>query len=581
MHAHRPDRRSHDRLAIAILLFAMAVAAALLVWETRGLTLLVDEWKWGFAERTSLDLHTFVDPYNGHLVAVVVLITKSALQLFHANAAVALRLFAIAVHLAVAGCLFALLRRAIGTVGAVAPTVLLLFLGAANDVIIGSHGLSTTITALTGLGAWLALQRNRPAWDAVAAVLLTIGVATVSMALAFVVGAAALIWLDSESPRSRYWVPLVPIVVYALWWLFWGHAEKSDVAIANVAAFPAFAFDALAAGLASITGLFTVPGVRDPSFDVAAGQALAGGLLMVTLALALDRRYRPGAASVVPLATLLTFWLMTAGVASGVRAPWSSRYLYIDVILLLLVFAQEIAVSRVRSRAVVALSAICLFALPPNIREIAYFSDWWREQAEANRAVMGAADAVAGRAQPSALLEDPSDLAPGQVEDLLMPLERYAASRQRFDAPAYSVGEIESAGPLARAAADRFLVRALPVALAPAVGPPRALPAAVAPSQSGGTLKRSRGCLRFVPLTAGAQVSLRVPEGGLWARPAAGAPVQIGIGRFDESFGVAAGPAIGGRPSVLSLPPGPLSSGWKARFRADQPLLLCAAPRPR
>lgn len=571
------DERSLAPFAVGLLLVAMAAAAALLIWETRGLTLLVDEWKWGFAERTNLDLHSFVDPHNGHFVAVPVLITKSALQLFHANAAVALRLLAVAVHLGAAGCLFALLRKAVGTAGAVLPTILVLFLGAANDVIIGSHGLSTTITVLTGLGAWMAIQRRRAVWDVAAAVLLTIGVATVSMALAFVVGAAVVIWLDRSSPRSRLWIPLVPIAVYALWWLAWGHREPSEVAIANVAGYPAFAFDALSAGLVSITGLFTEPGMRSPSFNIAPGQALAGGLLIVTLALIIGRRYRPGVASLVPLVTLLTFWLMTAGVASGVRAPWASRYLYIDVVLLLLIFTQEIAVSPVRPQGVLALSAICAFALAPNIREITYFSDWWRDQAAANRAVMGAADAVIGQGQPTALLEDPADLAPGQVEDLVMSLEQYAASSQRFGAPAYSVREIESAGPLAHAAADRFLSRALPVTLEPATGPPHPLPPALSPTQTGGVLKRSRGCLRFVPLAAEAQMSLNLPVGGLWIRPAPGAPVPVGVERFDESFGVKMSSAVGGRPAVLSLPPSRISSGWKAQFSAEQPLLLCAA----
>lgn len=570
------DERSLAPFAVGLLLVAMAAAAALLIWETRGLTLLVDEWKWGFGARTNLDLHAFVDPHNGHFVAVVVLITKSALQLFHANAATALRLLAVAVHLGAAGCLFALLRKAIGTVGAVAPTILVLFLGAANDVIIGSHGLSTTITVLTGLGAWLALQRRRTGWDIVAAALLTIGVATVSMALAFAVGAAVIVWLDEKSSRSRFWVPLAPVIVYGLWWLAWGHVEKSELAIANVAGFPSFAFDALSAGLVSITGLFTEPGMRSSSFNLVPGQALAGGLLIVTLALVLGRRYRPGAASAAPLAALLTFWLMTAGVASGARAPWSSRYIYIDVVLLLLVFAQEIALSPVRPQAVIALSAVCAFGLLPNVRETVYFSNWWRGQAEANRAVMGAAHAVIGVGQPSALLEDPAAPVPGQVEDLLFSLEQYAASERRFGAPAYSVREIESAAPIARAAADHFLVRALPVALAPATSSPRPLPPALSPSQTGGVLKRSRGCLRFVPLAAGAQVNLSLPPGGLWIRPAAGTSVPIGVERFDESFGVSMGAAVGGRPSVLSLPPSRISSGWKAQLATDQPLLLCA-----
>lgn len=565
---------------MAGLVLAMVAAATLLLLETRGLTLLVDEWSWGYAARTNLDLHAFVDPHNGHFAAVMVLITKAALQLFDEDAETPLRLLAVALHLAVAGCLFALLRRAIGALGALVPTVLFLFLGAANDGIVGSHGMSVTITVLCGLGAWLCLLRRGRGWDAAAAALLTIGVATESTALPFVFAAAALIALDRESPRSRYWVVLLPLVVYGVWWLAWGHTEESDVAIAGFAAFPAFAFDSLAAALASITGVFTVPGSRSAGFDISAGQGLAGGLLAVLLAVVLARRYRPGAASAVPLVALLSFWLLTSGVASPARQPYSSRFLYIDVALLLLVLAQEIGASSVRSRAVPILAGVCALALLPNIRELTYAGDAARTGAEINRAVMGAADLVAGRGEKTAPLELEGDTVVGQVADLGFPLEQYEASRARFGAPALSLAQIEAAGPGARAAADHFLVRALPVAVVPAGGPPRPLAGVADASQVGGVLRGGRGCLRFRPLLAGARMTLRVPVGGLWLRPDAGPPVPISVARFadlDVDTGVAVGPALGGRPSLLKLPPSRVSRGWRAKLVPDQPLLLCGA----
>lgn len=573
------DSRDAERLALVGLAVAMVAAAVLLVAETRGLTLLVDEWSWGFSGRTDLDLNAFVDPHNGHFVAVMVLITKAALQLFGEDAETPLRLVAVALHLAVAACLFALLRQALGALGALVPTVLFLFLGAANDGIVGSHGMSVTITVLCGLGAWLALQRRETGWDAVAAVLLTIGVATESTVLPFVFAAALIVALDRDSPRSRYWVAIVPLAVYALWWLAWGHTEKSDVAIANFAALPSFAFDSLAASLASIAGVFTVPGSRAVGFDLAAGQALAGGLLMVLLAVVLARRYRPGVASAVPIGALLSFWLLTSGVATPARQPYSSRFLYIDVVLLLLVLAQEIAASPVRRRAVPILAGVCALGLLPNVRELTYAGDGARVGAEVNRAVMGAADLLAGRGEASALLEDPRDPIEGQVADLGFPLERYEASRDRFGAPALSLAEIEAAGPVARAAVDHFLVRALPIAVVPAPDPPGRLPAAAGASQTGGVLSRGRGCLRFTPLVAGAQVTLRMPPGGLWLRPAAGPPVPISVARFADSpqAGVGVGPALGARPSRLDLPLGPASRGWQAQLIPDQQLLICGA----
>ena len=571
------DEKAVERLAIAGLVSAMAIAAVLLIWESRGFTLMIDEWGWGFAARTNLDLHAFVDPHNGHFTAVMVLITKLALQLFHSDAATPLRVLAVSFHLATAACLFFLMRQSIGTAGAVIPTVLVLFLGAANDGIVGSHGMSVTITVLTGLAAWLAIQRNRLAWDVTAAALLTIGVATESTVLPFVFGAAVMIAMDRNSPRSRYWVALVPLAVYVLWWLAWGHTQESDVAIANVAGLPSFAFNSLAAALASIAGVFTVTGSRTVGFDLSAGQALAGGLLALVLYLSLARRYRPGAASLVPFAALLAFWLLTSSVASPAREPWSSRYLYIDVILLLLVFAQEIAVSAVRRQATLVLVAICAFSLLPNIREITYAGDAGREQAETNRAVMGAADMVLGEAPAATLLEDPADLVGTQIGDMGFPIAQYAASRERFGAPAFSPRQIAAAGLQSRAAADHLLARALPISLTPAKGPPHPLPQALGASQSGGVLEHSHGCLRFVPLAVGAQMSSKLPIGGLWVRPAPGAAVPVAVGRFDETYGVAVGSALAGRASILGLPAGRASMGWRVKLVTDQPLLLCAA----
>lgn len=575
------EDRDLDRLAIVALAAAMVIAAALLLLETRGLTILIDEWTWGFGSRTNSDLHAFVDPHNGHFVAVMVLITKAALQLFHADAAVPLRLLAVLCHLAVAGCLFVLLRRAIGAIGALVPTVLFLFLGAANDGIVGSHGMSVTITVLCGLGAWLSLQRNRGGWDVFAAVLLTIGIATESTVIPFVLAAAVIIAGEPGSKRSRYWVVLLPLAVYVLWWLAWGRDGEGNIALANFAALPSFAFDSLAASLASITGVFTVPGSRTMGFDLSAGQALAGGLLAMILTLFLWRGYRPGVASAVPIVALLSFWLFTAGAADPGRVPYASRYLYIDVALLLLVFAQEIAASPARRRGVLVLAGVCGLALLPNIRELTYAGDGSRIGAEINRAVMGTADLISGEGDSAALLEEPDDIVADQVADMHFPLAQYEASRARFGAPALSLAQIEAAVPQARAAADHFLVRALSVGVVPAESLPSALPPPAGAVQSGGALRRVRGCIRFTPLVAGAQVSLRVPPGGLWLRPAAGSPVPIAVARFADletiDNGVEVGPALGGRPSLLRLSPSAMSSGWRALLVPDQPLLLCGA----
>jgi hypothetical protein len=563
-----------ERLAVAGLLLAFAIAAALLIWEGRGLTLLADDWQFGFSARTSFDPSAFLVAHNGHFVAVPVALTKLSLQLFGSDAALPLRLAMVAVHLSAAACLFFIVRREIGTVAAAVVTVLVLFLGTAYDVLIGGHGLPIGIAVASGLGAWLALSRRRAGWDVVAAALLVVGVASEATALPFVLAAAALIAVEG-GPRRRYWVAVVPLAVFGLWWLKYG--GDGGFAIANLAGLPSFAFNSLAASLASITGLFTFPGGRTADFDVSAGQALAGGVLVALLALAVARGYRPGRATAPALVALLGFWVLTAAVADPDRQPISSRYLYVSAILLLLVLAYEVGASPLRRQGAVALAAICAFALLPNIRQLTYGADYARAQSESNRAVMGAANLIEGEATGSVLLEDSANLAPGQFPDLSLPLAQYEASRARFGTPAFSPAQIAAAAPDARAAADNLIARALPIGLRAAGSAPAALSPSAGASQTGGVLKRRNGCLRFVPLAVGAQVTLGLPVGGLWVRPAAGPAVPVGVRRFDELFGFQLSPALGGRASVVGLPPGPASGGWQVQLAPEQPLLLCAA----
>ncbi len=563
-----------ERLAVAGLVLAFAIAAALLIWEGRGLSLLADDWQFGFSARTSFDPSAFLVAHNGHFVAVPVALTKLSLQLFGADAALPLRLAMVAVHLSAAACFFFIVRRGIGTVEAAVVTVLVLFLGTAYDVLIGGHGLPIGIAVASGLGAWLALLQRRTGWDLLAAALLVVGIASEATALPFVLAAAALIAIEG-GPRRRYWVAALPLVVFGLWWLKYG--GDGGFAIANLAGLPSFAFNSLAAGLGSIAGVFTIPGGRTADFDVSAGQALAGGVLVALLGVAVARGYRPGRATVPALVALLGFWILTAAVADPDRQPISSRYLYVSVILLLLVLAHEIGASPLRRQGAVALAAICAFALLPNIRQLTYGADYARAQSESNRAVMGAANLIEGEAPGSLMLEDPANLAPGQFPDLGLPLAQYEASAARFGTPAFSPAQIAAATPDARAAADNLIARALPIELRAAGSAPVALPPSVAASQTGGTLKRRDGCLRFAPLAVGAQVTLGLPIGGLWVRPAPGPAVPVGVRRFDELFGFQLSPALGGRASVVELPPGRASRGWQVQLAPEQPLLLCAA----
>ncbi|HXS46385.1 MAG TPA: hypothetical protein VN756_02870 [Solirubrobacterales bacterium] len=574
------DEERRDRLAWAGLAGAMAIAALLLLWEGRGQTLFVDEWSFGYLGREGLSLSALLAPDNGHLAAVPVLITKASLELFGAATALPLRVVAVATHLAVALMLFVMLRRSLGALAALLPAVLLLFLGSAADIFIGSHALPIELSAATGLAAWLALRARTTAWDAAATALLVVGIASNGFALPFIAGAAAIVWLDSRSSWRRQWIVALPLLLYALWRLTEGSGEESDFAIVNLAGLPAFAFDSLAAELASITGLFAEAGGTENVFQLGPGQALAGASLVALAIAAVGWGYRPPRAAIPALVALLTLWLTTGMVASPARQPEVARYIYTGVVLLLLVAGQAIAAIPAARRGAVALGCVCAIGLIPNVQAIRDAGIFFREQSDQNRAALAAADLLPARVPDDFALETESDQPEGGYADLSYLLGSYREAKMNFGTPAFTLEELRRASATSREGADLLIARALPIELRAAASAPRPFPAGTRVGQEGGRLRWRRGCVDFVPLTASAQLILPVPPGGIWIRPDTGPSVPVGLRRFGDGYAVGA-EAPAGQASEIPLLPSPAGRDWEAQLRPRQPLLVCAASERR
>lgn len=448
-----------ERFVPFALAAAMALAAVLLLWEGRDLTFFVDEWSFGYGERYGLAPAELLAPENGHLALVPVLLTKASLALFGAETTLPLRLLSVCFHLATALLLFLILRRRVGDLVALAPTVLVLFLGAAADLLIGSHGMPMLIAVAAGLGAWLALERDSRGGDVAAALLLAFGLAANGLALVFAVGALAILLAAGARGRSRLWCVLAPLALYALWSLIYGDGE-SDFAVANLAALPSFGFRSLAAELAAASGLFADPGARVQSFDPAAGTALAGALLVGLAGLWLARVRVPLRPLLPALAALLALWALTGAVASPARQPESARYLYPGVILLALIAGAALAQAPWRRRGCLLLVAVCALGLPPNLREINYAGDFFREQSAQDRAVLAAADSLGTATDPSLVLEPLGDPAAVGVAEMSFDLGAYRRAREAYGSPALSAAQLRSASPSVYAAAARLLERA-------------------------------------------------------------------------------------------------------------------------
>jgi hypothetical protein len=571
----RVEDAQEDRLGWGLLVAAMALASALLLWEGRGLTFFVDEWSFGYLGRTGLGLSELLEPDNGHLAAIPVLITKASLELFGADTALPLRVVAVAIHLVVVLFLYIFVRRHLGPLWALPPAILVLFLGAASDIIVGSHAIPIELAVAAGLGAWLALGMRSTAGDLLAAALFLVGILSNGFALPFLAGAVAIVLIDPDRRPSRLWVVAVPVGVYALWWLGYGHDGESGFAVRNLAGLGAFAFDSLSADLAALTGLFVDPGASDQSFQLGPGQALAGAALVALSALAVAGRLRAPREAVPALIALLTLWVATGLVAGPARQPESARYVYTGVVLILVAAAPLIASAPQRRRASFALAAVCAVALLPNLREINYGADFFRMQSDIDRAVLGAIDLSGARAPAILPIETADDQVPGAVSEMGSPIGRYREARERYGTPAFTETELSRAPGHAREAADRLLARVLGLWLSPVQGPPAALPARLPVEALGGSVLRRAGCLAFEPESAGALLVVPVPPRGLWIEPDPGPAASVMLRRFGDGFVIDPGAALPGRPSLLRMPAAEVGRDWKAQLAPQQRIVVC------
>ena len=132
---------------------------------------------------------------------------------------------------------FELVRRRVGAIAALAAAVLLLFLGAAWEVMIWPFDLHTAYACAAGLAALLVLERGGRGADPIVCALLVVSVATIEVGLAFVAAVAVLILWDATRLR-RAWVFLVPAALYLAWSLWATRFDQGDTLVSNLLSDP-------------------------------------------------------------------------------------------------------------------------------------------------------------------------------------------------------------------------------------------------------------------------------------------------------------------------------------------------------
>jgi hypothetical protein len=482
---------------------------ALLFHETRGTTAWFDEWIWLLHRRTG-GVGSFLDSYNGHLSVAPVAIYKLLYATAGLRTYVPYRVVLIIGHLTCCTLLFVYARRRVGGALAVVAASLLLLFGPGWENLLWPFQITWLLSLGGGLAALLALDRHDRRGDVAACLLLGLALASSAIGVPIALGLTVELGLGRRR-WEHWWIAGVPLALYALWSIAYQHTTIT--AHAFVAA-PGFVATGLAATFGGLAGLGGATG-QDGS-----GSLMTFGptLLVAALGLAGWRLIRLRAVpprAVVLGAMALAFWGITALTRSTFANPYSSRYLYVSALLLILLAVELGSGTRpaVWLTALIAVAAGA--AVLSNIGAIRDAARPLRLEAQVAKADLGALQIGRPVISPDYMARE----MPGYPFVQLTAAPYFAAARA-VGTPAASEATILADPDPVRAAVDQELIGIHAVALGPA-----ALAAACKSFQPGA----------YSLPGATPQVKLQLPAAGLLIR-ARTAPISVGIRRFAAEF---------------------------------------------
>jgi hypothetical protein len=537
---------------------ASVLAVGLVLYFSRGRSFALDEWKW-LVERRNWSASSLLDPDNGHLLVLPLLVYKTTAEIFGATSHLPYSLLSAALQVLCPLLLYLLARPRLGPLGALFPAVLLLFLGSGWEVMMSPATLGNQLGLCAGLGMLLCLRRGDRPGDLAATGLLAASLASFSVGIAFAAGALVETALGPER-RRRIWIALGPLALYAAWWVWARKFGQSELTADGVGSVIHGVFDQLSAALAALTGLFGNPGSPDDQNLIAALRMdLAAPLVFVlaaTVLLRLIRGPRPTARLWGVLTILGVYLVLVAAVLSDIRVPNASRYAYMAAVLILLVLVELAAGLRLPRWSGWLAAAVLVVALVPNVAQIRAAGLWFRQESDYNRAELAALEAARGTVTPGFVPEAglttflPHD-------DMHFTAEQYFAANADFGSPAFSPSALANSEDAYREQADWVSARALRLELRPA-------------GKSGS--RPRRGCTRTGANPERARAVRLPPGAGLQLQAKTEARFEVRLARF--------GPA----PTVqlqrrgdssLKIPADRSGVPWRAWVTASAPALAC------
>jgi len=550
------------RVAWAVLGFAMLCSGGLILYTAHGQGFAIDELfyygrvanvKGQLVHYAPFSPEYLLAPFNGHLplggrfVYELVFATIGA----HYTAFVVINILAL---WTVAALVFELARRRVGNAAALAPCIVLLFLGFAREQLLWPLDFNTAASLAAGLGAVLAIEREDRRGDVLACILLIVSIAMIELGLAFGLGIA--LWLVISRPRDvlrRAWIVVVPTVLYAAWYVWARKFGQSETHSGNAHLIPETFMHGAAAALGSLTG-------TNPIFagTYVGSVTWFGRALAVTGAIALLIRIWGRS-----LPRTIWIWLLVLGVywlllAVAARPAEGSRYILVAAVLIVLI-AADCARRRLPIPASIALLVLAAVALPANIVQLTKDrgNDTLHHDPPVSSTEFAMLELARDRVDPEYVVT--SDPRVGEVDGGLfigIPAGAYLDAAADNGSIAYSLDQVRESDPELRLIADASLIGALGIEAEATAAP------------------RGRAGCRTVPVAPGAEsATVSIPAGMTYVRPQDGAKTGIWLARFADPPGVGIDYLQPGRWARLTIPGDEAPEPW--RLTVDHTITAC------
>ena len=331
----RTGRPSLDTALAAVarppVLLALA-AVVLLVWLSQGMTFYHDEYT--FILLRDLSLRGIFAPHNEHLSATLVILYRVLLGTVGMVSYWPYLGVTFALHVAVAGIVFVVVRREAPLAWALGAMAVMLVLGSGGDDILWAFQSGTIGATAAGMAAVVVAPR-RPA---LAALFLTLALATSGVSLAFFVGTG--VHLVMTRPRALPWL-LVPLGLYLTWFVLFATSSVSP-GLNGLVEYVLAGLTASAAGALGSTSL------------------VVGSVALLVLAFGLGRAWTIPPVVLALLVASVAFFAIAGLVRAqlGPEQATASRYIYVAAPSFLI--AGAVLLARIPRPAGAVISALVL-----------------------------------------------------------------------------------------------------------------------------------------------------------------------------------------------------------------------------